>query len=265
MPGLTGLARWRRHWPEYVAEAFGLGFFMVSACGFAVLLFAAGSPVVGAVPSPLARAALMGLAMGGTLIVNVYSPWGRRSGAHLNPAVTLTFYRLGRVAREDVAAYIAAQFAGGVAGTAVAVTLFSPAVADPAVNYVATLPGPHGTGVAFVAELLISFLLMLVVLVLSSRPRLAGRTGLVAGTLVALYITFEAPLSGMSMNPARTVGSAVFAQAWTGLWLYFAAPLLGMLAAGELARAAERGRLAGCAKFHHDLRLRCIFCGHEPR
>lgn len=259
------LARWRRHWPEYLAEAFGLGLFMVSACGFAVLLFAPGAPLVVTVPSVLARSALMGLAMGGTLVLNVYSPWGRRSGAHLNPAVTLTFFRLGKVAGADVAGYVAAQFAGGVAGTAVAVLLFRPAVADPAVNYVATLPGPRGLAVAFLAELAIAFLLMLMVLVVTGRERLAPFTGVLAGLLVALYITFEAPLSGMSMNPARTTGSAVFAHAWHGLWIYFTAPLLGMLGAAELTRLAPALRRAGCAKLHHDRRVRCIFCGHAPR
>lgn len=207
----------------------------------------------------------MGVAMGLTLILNVYSPWGRRSGAHLNPAVTLTFFRLGKVARADVPWYIASQFAGGILGTASAVVLFRPAVADPAVNYVATLPGPWGIGAAFAAELLISFVLMLVVLLLSSRPRLAGGTGVVAGILVALYITFEAPISGMSMNPARTVGSAVFAHAWTGLWLYFTAPLLGMLAAAELFYRSGDAASRICAKFHHDARVRCIFCEHHAR
>lgn len=264
---MKAAARWapvRGHWPEYLAEAFGLGLFMLSACGFAVLLFGPASPLVPVVPSAFWRGALMGIAMGLTLVVNIYSPWGRRSGAHLNPAVTLTFYRLGRVGTGDVVGYIVAQFAGGIGGTALAVLLFRPTVADPAVNYVATLPGSAGTGVAFLAELLISFGLMLVVLLLSSRPRLAGVTGLVAGAVVAAYITFEAPLSGMSMNPARTVGSAVFANAWQGLWLYFAGPLLGMLGAGELFRAARDGLRQGCAKLHHDLRVRCIFCGHEP-
>ncbi|MBK8004950.1 MAG: aquaporin [Gemmatimonadetes bacterium] len=265
MTARDGFSRWRRHWPEYLAEAFGLGLFMVSACGFAVLLFAPGSPLVASVPSAVARSALMGLAMGGTLVLNVYSPWGRRSGAHLNPAVTLTFFRLGKVAAADVAGYVAAQFAGGVAGTAVAVLLFRPAVADPAVNYVATLPGPHGLAAAFVAECGIAFGMMLMVLVVTGRERLAPFTGVLAGLLVALYIAVEAPLSGMSMNPARTTGSAVFAHAWTGLWIYFTAPLLGMLAAAELTRRAPALRRDGCAKLHHDRRVRCIFCGHAPR
>lgn len=251
------------HLPEYAAEAFGLGLFMLSACGFAVLLFHPMSPVPAALPSLTLRSALMGLAMGLTSVLNVYSPWGRRSGAHLNPSFTLAFYRLGKVSRRDTVGYIVAQFVGGFAGTALAVVLLRAWVGDPAVNYVATVPGRWGLGVAFLAELAISFVLMLVVLAVLSRPRLAPFTGLFAGALVALYITFENPISGMSMNPARTVGSAAFAHVWTGWWLYFIAPPLGMLLAVELMRGRSAVRERMCAKMHHDDRARCIFCEHR--
>lgn len=258
------MATWRRHLGEYAAEAVGLALFMVSACGFGVLLFHPASPVVGAVPAVLPRSALMGLAMGLTAVINIYSPWGRRSGAHLNPAVTLTFHRLGKVARADVVGYVLAQFLGGVGGVAVGVLLFRPGVGHPTVNYVATVPGMGGVLLAFGAELAISFGLMTAVLLASTRPRVAPYTGLIAGSIVALYITFEAPLSGMSMNPARTVGSAVFAGTWHALWLYFVAPTAGMLLAAE---ALERGgalRRRFCAKLVHDPRVRCIFCGQSP-
>jgi aquaporin Z len=257
--------RWITHLPEYGAEALGLGIFMLSACGFAVLLFHPASPVVRTLPGMVMRGALMGVAMGLTNILNVYSPWGRRSGAHLNPAFTLAFYRLGKVARGDVSGYVLGQFAGGLAGTGLAVVLFRPWIGDPRVNYVATLPGPYGVAVAFAAELIISFLLMLVVLAVLSRPRVAPFTGLFASGLVALYITIESPLSGMSMNPARTTGSAVFAEAWTGLWLYFIAPPLGMLAAAELFRIGGHLRRRFCAKLYHDDRVPCIFCQHHAR
>jgi aquaporin Z len=106
----------RDHLPEYLAEAVGLGLFMMSAGAFATLINAEDSPVRAAVPSELARRALMGLAMGVTAVALIYSPWGRRSGAHINPATTLTFWRLGKVARWDAVFYVAAQFAGGVVG-----------------------------------------------------------------------------------------------------------------------------------------------------
>ena len=113
--------------------------------------------------------------------------------------------------------------------------------------------------------LLISFLLMTVVLAVSNTRRLAHFTGLFAGTLVATYISLEAPLSGMSMNPARTVGSAFHAGQWTALWVYFTAPPLGMLAAAELYRRLPGAPQIFCAKLHHDNDKRCIFRCHYPK
>ncbi len=258
-------ARLRDHHPEYLAEAFGLGLFMVSACGFAVLLFHPASPVSHWVPGMLSRNLLMGLAMGLTLLLNFYGPWGQRSGAHLNPAVTLTFYRLGKVHPGDVAPYIVAQFLGGVTGVAVARLIFGPLLADASVNYVATLPGAPGVAVAFAAELGITFVLMLVVLHAASSEVLGRYTGVLAASLVAFYIAFESPYSGMSMNPARTVGSAVFAGRWTAIWIYFVAPLLGMLAAAQLYLVLRSPRQRLCAKITHLPNVRCIFCEYHAR
>ena len=247
----------KHHWPEYLSEAAGLGAFMVSACAFAALLFHPSSPVAQGVEGEAARRVLMGAAMGLTNVGLVYSPWGMRSGAHNNPAVTLTFYRLGKVKGADAFFYVLAQFAGGIAGVVLAAVVLGELLADARVNYVVTVPGNFGVAAAFAAEVFISFVLMSVVLRASNHMRLARWTGLLAGLLVAVYISVEAPISGMSMNPARTFGSAVSAQVWTAVWVYFTAPLAGMLLAAEVF--ARTGARAACAKLHHHNRKRCIF------
>ena len=132
-------------------------------------------------------------------------------------------------------------------------------------NFAVTVPGARGVGVAFLAELAITFVLMTAVLLVSNRPDLNRFTGLCAGALVASYIILEAPLSGMSMNPARTVGSAVHAQVWTASWVYFTAPLLGMLAAAQLYLASQGTQGVRCAKLHHENRQRCIFRCRYPQ
>ncbi len=257
---------WRRHWPEYLMEGAELGLFMISACLFVALLEHPDSPVRQALPDPFLRRVLMGIAMGTTAVAIIFSPLGKRSGAHFNPAVTLTFWRLKKVDSADAIAYIAFQFVGGAAGVAAAAFLLGGRVAHPSVNYAATLPGQWGLAPAFLAEVAISFILMSVVLAAMSHPRLARFTGVFAGCLVATFITFEAPLSGMSMNPARTFGSAAGARVWSSLWIYFTAPPLGMLLAAE-----ARARVAGvreilCAKLHHANDQRCIFrCGYARR
>jgi len=252
-----------RHWPEYLIEAGGLGAFMVSACLFGTLLFHPASPVTQAIVSPDLRRVLMGGAMALTNISLIYSPWGRQSGAHLNPAVTLTFYRLGKVAPPDLAGYVIAQFVGGCLGVAVAAALLGNLIRNPAVDYVVTVPGMAGTWIAFLAETVISFVLMSVVLFVSNRPRWMRYTGLCAALLVALYISVEAPLSGMSMNPARTFGSALAAHRWTDLWIYFTAPPLGMLSAAALYQRLYGMTSVFCAKLVHDSARRCIFCAYH--
>lgn len=255
--------RLRDHAAEYVIEAALLGLFMLSAGLFTVILFHPASMVAVWLPNPVARRALMGVAMGGTAIALIYSPMGRRSGAHYNPAVTLTFWRLGRVHPVDAAAYVAFQFLGGILGTMVALHLFGPRFMAPEVGYVATLPGAMGVATAFAAEIVISFFLMTVILrVTNAGPRFEKLAGVCAGVLVATYILVEAPLSGMSMNPARSFGPAVTGHLWTALWIYFLAPPLGMLLAAELHRR-RAARPVFCAKLRHDPRHRCIFCEYH--
>ena len=125
----------RRHWPEYLIETVGLGVFMVSAGVFTTLLEYPGSSIRGAIADAWARRALIGLAMGATSIALIYSPWGGRSGAHFNPAVTLTFYRLGKVAPWDAAFYIGAQFLGGLMGASWSALLWGrPSAGRPSIS-----------------------------------------------------------------------------------------------------------------------------------
>ena len=253
------------HWPEYLIEAAALGAFMVSAAVWATVLYHPASPLAAAISDALVRRAFMGLAMGATAVAIIYSPWGQRSGAHMNPAVTLTFFRLGKVARFDCAGYIAAQFAGAIAGISAAALVLGSLVSDPSVNYVTTLPGPTGNAIAFLAEATISFLMMTTVLIVSNHRRLARFTGLCAGLLVWTYIIVEAPLSGMSMNPARTFGPALLARDSSGLWIYFSAPPLGMLLAAELFVRRFGAHRVRCAKLHHPDAGGCIFaCAAKP-
>jgi len=254
----------RGHWPEYLMEAWGLGVFMIAAGVVATLLEYPGSPVHAAIGNADLRRFLMAVAMGLSAIAIIYSPWGQQSGAHLNPAVTLTFWRLGKVAPVDAIFYVVAQFIGGMIGVVVVKWVLGDAFTAPPVRYVVTLPGEHGVIAAFVAEALISMGLMLAVLVVSNSTRLQRLTGVFAGLLVASYITFVAPVSGMSMNPARSLASAAPSGVWDHLWIYFVAPPLGMLIAARLYVAVRSRAAVHCAKLDHAPQRRCIHCGHQP-
>jgi NADH:ubiquinone reductase (H+-translocating) len=246
---------WKAHRAEYAMEAAGLALFMLAACTFTVLLEHPTSRAQ--LHPPALRRAWMGIAMGLTAIALTYSRWGKRSGAHLNPAVTLAFWRLGRVPAHDAVFYAAFQALGGVTGVGLAWLVFGAALAHPRTNFAATLPFA-GVLPALAAEYAISFVLMTVVLLVSGS-RFARWTGVCAGVLVAVYIFAEAPISGMSMNPARSLASAVGTGDLRALWIYFLAPPLGMISAALLHRRA------GCAKLHHAPGVRCIFCEQRAR
>jgi len=232
---------------------------MLSACLFTALIEYPGSPVRKTILDPFLRRALIGVAMGFTAIAIIYSPWGQRSGAHLNPSVTLTFLSLGKIHGWDAFFYVVAQFVGGLLGVVLADVLLGNVLRHSAVNYVVTVPGRDGAAIAFWSEFLISGFLMGTVLLVSNSKAFSRYTGLFAGALITIFVACEAPISGMSMNPARTFGSALPAHLWTSWWVYFTAPLAGMLLAGRVYRVACGAAATRCAKLNHSPGRRCIF------
>jgi len=153
-----------------------------------------------------------------------------------------------------------AQFIGGAAGVLLAELMIGASLRHGAVNFAVTVPGPDGPGRALAAEILISIIMMSAILIASNSKRLSPFTGLLAGFLLAGFITVEAPLSGVSLNPARTFGSALLAGEWTSIWVYFLGPPVGMLLAGQLFRFRSGAHAVFCAKLHHhNNKERCIF------
>jgi aquaporin Z len=253
----------REHWPEYLMEAAALGIFMVSAGAVTTLVDSPALPFLSLLPSPAIRRALVGVAMGGTAMGLIYSPWGRRSGAHMNPAITVAFLRLGRIPPWDALYYVVFQVLGGLGGVLLTAAVLGGAFTRPPVHFVVTVPGPAGIPDAAIGEGVISVLMMGVILWASNRPGVAKYTGLLAGILISLFVTFESPYSGFGMNPARTFSSALPSGTWTAFWLYVAVPTLGMLLAAEGYRKITGPASVRCCKLHHRSDHPCIFCGER--
>lgn len=252
----------RFHWPEYLMEAAEVGLYLFLTCVFASLLFSPVSPVRHFLRSTVEIRALMGIAVGATVVSIVMSPWGKQSGGHFNPALTLAFYRLGKMRLPDALIYVIAQFSGAIGGVSIARYLLP--LGRPAIRYAVTTPGVRGNAVAFIAEVTISFVLMSTILVSSNHVSLTRYTPYLVGLLYAIFITLEAPLSGMSMNPARSFGPALHMNYWHAIWLYFTAPTLGMLVAAEVFLRTGNGVHPFCAKLHHANNKRCIFRHGAP-
>jgi aquaporin Z len=254
----------RQEWQEYLIEGWALGCFMISIGLFAMLLEVSSSPLYDWIRNPDLRRVLLGASAGITAAALIYSPWGQRSGAHMNPAVTLAFLRLRKITPRHALGYMVAQAVGGMAGVYLVWIAFGAVFGAPPVSFVTTVPRDGAVLAAFVAELSMSALLMLTMLASISSRRFAAYTGLLAGFLIFAFISLEAPLSGTSINPARSLASAVPAHVWASFWIYLVAPVLGMqLAAGFFILRGAASRTS-CAKLCHSSTQRCIHCGFQP-
>jgi aquaporin Z len=249
----------RAHWGEYLMEAAELGVLMFCICLCGALLYGAESPFQKFALSAAEKSVLMGAGVAVVTYLIIRSPFGRRSGAHFNPAITLAYLWLGRIHRWDAIGYVAAQFAGGVTGVFVAYHLLGHHLSAAPVRYVVTLPGMYGIVVAFLAEFLLSALLMGVVLFAANRRKLARFSPLFVSLVTVLYYVLGSSISGFSVNPARSVSSALFASMWHGIWVYLAAPCLGMVTAAAVYVHSFGPSRVYCAKVFHDLESPCPF------
>jgi aquaporin Z len=201
----------------------------------------------------------MGVSVGTATYLIIRSKFGRRSGAHLNPALTLAYLWLGRVHRWHALYYVVAQFTGGLAGVFLARQLLGHHLSASPVLYVVTLPGNHGTAIAFLAVFLLSGALMGIVLFSTNHRKLARYSPLSVALITVSYYVLAPSVSGFSVNPARSFSSAFFAWIWRGIWIYFAAPFLGMLAAAAIYLRSMGPSRIYCAKVFHDLHTTCPF------
>jgi aquaporin Z len=233
--GKTGMmqmkAAFKKNWKHYLQEALGLAIFMISACFFSAMLFSEKSSWN--ISNVMVKNVLMGLAMGGTALFIFYSPFTAPSGSQINPAVTLTFLRLGKMCKYDAMFFVLFQIAGGTVAVFIMQLLMGSILINTPVNSAVTIPGKNGVGLALVTELIIAFVTMNMVLFTSDNNKLKKFTRVFAGCLVCTWVILAGPISGFGMNPARSLASALPANTWTSFWIYLFVPFAGMLLAAE--------------------------------
>jgi aquaporin Z len=246
----------------YMCEFAGTALMLFWGVTAVALMWGNGSPVP-PIANPALRRLVTGILFAGGATAVVYSPLGQRSGAHINPAITLAFWRLGKIPTGDAAAYIVAQFLGAILGVAAAAAAWGDPVRS--VQYAATTPGEGWQWIgAFLAEAVSTFLLAFTIFICINKPKIAARTGIIAGSLVAVLVMIEAPVSGTSLNPARSVAPALFVPIFRDQWIYCVAPTLGAVIAALIVR--ERwGETTVCAKLYHTPKYPCPFdtCGYR--
>jgi aquaporin Z len=249
-------------WREFAAELAGTALLLVIGLSAVVVDFAQGSPVPGWIPDGNLRRLLTGIVFAGGATLIVYSPLGKLSGGHINPAVTLGFLRLRKITPRSAAGYVAAQVVGALAGAAIVQFVWGRLATQ--VDLGTTVPGHGGWVASLIAEVVITFLLMTLILRFVDDPRLMPFTPAAAGALVAFLVFLEAPVSGTSLNPARSLGPALVAGDYRDLWLYLVAPPLGALLAAATYR--RRRRTVRCGKLFHAVGYDCRFldCQYTP-
>ncbi len=214
-------------WLIFGAELLGTALLVAVGLSFVILNFGQGSPMIQLIPSDGWRRLITGFLFGTTGALITLSPLGKESGAHINPVVTLAFWLMGKLKTGHALGYILAQLAGAVAG---ALPLLAWGEMGRSVSFGATLPGEaFGVWEALLGELLTTFALISGLFFFLRHLRLRPFTPALFPFLYAVMVFLEAPVSGTSTNPARSLGPAVISGVWHGWWVYWLGPLLGML------------------------------------
>ncbi len=248
----------------YGCELLGMALIIFNALAWACWNFGAGSPVVQSVPDRSVRLVLQAICIATGSAIVVYSPFGKRAGGHLNPAVTLGFWLLNKISIRDAFIYILMQFLGAFVGSQL-VWLSFPVLAHSIRGGATALDQGISPALGFGLELSMTFLLMFIILVTVNSAWMRW-TGVIASTVFALLYANAARFTGASLNPARSLAPAVLAMFWQNQWIYWIAPPLGAALAVLLYRQGIIGTgKSYCCKLYHTSDIPCHHtrCGYR--
>jgi aquaporin Z len=234
------------------AEFLGTALLVAIGLSFVILDFGAGSPMPNILPSAGLRRLLTGFLFGSTGALIALSPLGRISGAHINPVVSMAFWVKGKLRGTHALGYALSQLAGAIAGS---LPLLAWGRIGRSVDFGATQPG-GGVWLALLGEAATTFAMILLLLFFVSHKPIRRFTPALFPFLYAVMVFLEAPVSGTSTNPARSLGPAVLSGDWRAWWVYWAGPLLGALLAVAVHSGSWLNRLeievAKLYHFEHD-------------
>lgn len=216
-------------WRLFASEMAGTAVLIIGGLSAVIFMFGKGSPMLSLLPSEGARRAITGFLFGSTGALVALSPVGKESGAHINPAVTLGFWLMGKLDSRVAMGYVLAQLAGACIGV---IPLFAWGAMGRSVDFGATVPGVgFSTETALIGEAITTFALVAGLCLFIGFRNLRPFTPALIPPLFSFMVWAEAPISGTSCNPARTLGPAIISGRWDGWWIYWIGPALGALAA----------------------------------
>jgi aquaporin Z len=236
------------------AEALGTALLVLVGLSFVILDFGSGSFVTRLVPSDGLRRLVTGFLFGATGGLIAVSPLGRISGAHINPVVSFAFWVKGRMRGAHALGYAIAQLAGAAAG---ALPLFAWGSIGRSVAFGSTVPGEgYGPWSALAGEAAATFTMVILLLFFVSHKGVRRFTPALFPFLYAAMVFLEAPVSGTSTNPARSLAPLLLSGHWRAWWVYWAGPFLGAFLAVVVHTGTWLNRLeievAKLYHFEHD-------------
>lgn len=232
-------------WQAFLSELIGTALLVLVGLSLVIFMFGAGTPMARLIPGEDSRRLITGFLFGTTGALIALSPVGMRSGAHINPAVTLAFRLMGKLDWKTTLGYIAAQLIGAVVGS---VPLLLWGSTGKSVSFGATLPGAGTTHTTvLLGEVITTFAMVSLLCIFLGFRKIRPYTPAIFPPLYAIMVWAESPISGTSTNPARSLGPAVISGQWTDWWLYWIGPIGGMLlavlACSFLAKRIEVAKL----------------------
>lgn len=246
----------RIHLVEWACELTGTAILLFGGLSAVFFDFGMASPMVTILPSRPARFLLTGLLFGTVGGLVAISPLGRRSGAHLNPAITLAFRMTGHVHRGDLTGYAASQCVGAIVGATCARLVWGSTAS--ALRSGATVP-TVSVWLALAVEAAMTFVLVVVIMAMLSKRKTMRFTPVAVAATVGVLVWAGGPYTGTSLNPARSLGPDVVSLAWNDWWLYLIGPCAGAAAAAMLFRTLPAHMRPITAKLFHDHRYKSIF------
>jgi aquaporin Z len=249
----------RSHLPEYGAEFLGTACLVFFGLSAVVFDFGQGLPMAQWIPDHSTRLLITGLCFAGTGSLVAISPLGRLSGGHINPSVSLAFWLHGKMRFGDFVSYVVAQILGGMVGAVALAWAWRHYAAS--VQNGMTAPGAGwALWEVFDWEVAMTALMVFMIFFFVSSRRLMRWTPMMNWLLVATMVWLEAPISGTSLNPARSFGPALVSGIWNDQWIYMIAPPLGGMLGLALFRAtAPAAREALTGKLFHAPNYRSVF------
>jgi aquaporin Z len=244
---------WHIPWQPLASEMIGTALLMLVGLSLVIVMFGTGSPIPRMVPSEGWRRLITGFFFGNTGALIALSPVGKESGAHINPIVTLGFRLMGKLDLRIALGYIFAQLVGATVG---ALPLLAWGAMGRSVAFGATIPGEgYTTSQVLMGEMITTFTMVTLLSLFLGFRRIRPFTPALFPFLYAVMVCAEAPISGTSTNPARSLGPAIISGTWQGWWIYWVGPLRGTLAAiVACSFLAQRIEVAKLYHFESDRR-----------